>query len=629
MVSTNIASVTKQKPKRNAYSVAFRLKVIQYYESVESRSLCDTAKEFQLPPDTVKSFWRSRTKLKQQRPQDKRHRIRDPFFESLEKDLATFIKVAREHRLPVTGEVIKTKALLLRSKHNISEQMFQASNGWLQNFLNRTGIESARLHGEAGDVNEQAIQSAMLKVCDQLGKYDPQHIYNQDESGLVYQLLPNVSYLSPEENRKEVRGIKAMKAKNRITFTMCTNADGSHILDCMVIGKAKKPNAFALSETSDKLESLYRSQKNSWMDGKLFSYYLKDVWYPAVRKRTGNPVCMLMDNCSAHGDGLPDLDGVEYIFLPPNVTSVYQPMDQGIISCVKRYARSDMLRQMIEILPERESLRDIGKLQKAGTAGLKFGYGAHVLDAIRMLQRGLAQLSPKTVVNCWTHSGILSKRQIRMAHENAGLDCPMTFKRSPGLAAELGRTNNITSVIQMEIDACLDAVEPMPVGNTASTDSDAFLGVLMRAENNPGYNTDGLGGAELDNIMREWVEDLQIEEETPTQTVVRDPMAVVEAVNELELQIETVRAEDSEREGQQESRRLANVALVESQNSYLALQKNADWLRAMAEEGKRRGLCLDIQSSIVDALRKAHNLTRLAAPQSRQTSVADFFSSNV
>lgn len=70
-------------------------------------------------------------------------------------------------------------------------------------------------------------------------------------------------------------------------------------------------------------------------------------------------------------------------------------MDQGIIAAVKRHARVMLLRQVIETMPHREELRAIGKLQRAGTAGLKYGYGAHVLDAIRMLRYGLGKLTQK------------------------------------------------------------------------------------------------------------------------------------------------------------------------------------------------------------------------------------------
>eukprot|EP00171_Calliarthron_tuberculosum_P009219 IDg9219t1 len=204
--------------KKQAHSIAFRKKVIEYYTASDGRSLAETAKEFKLSLNSVKTIWRTRSKLRKQNEDDKRLKVRTPHHAELEKDVLLFIKLARSNRLPVTGEIIQTKASLLRAKHNLTDESFQA--------------------------NQDSVRDEMIAFCQQLSRYEPQHIYNQDESGLVYQLLPNVSYLAPEEDRKDARGVKAMRSKNRITFTMCTNADGSHILDCMVISKAKKPNAF-------------------------------------------------------------------------------------------------------------------------------------------------------------------------------------------------------------------------------------------------------------------------------------------------------------------------------------------------------------------------------------------------
>ena len=51
----------------------------------------------------------------------------------------------------------------------------------------------------------------MIQFCKKIMKYEPEFIYNEDESGFLYQLLPNMTYLSPSEDRKEIRGVKAMK----------------------------------------------------------------------------------------------------------------------------------------------------------------------------------------------------------------------------------------------------------------------------------------------------------------------------------------------------------------------------------------------------------------------------------
>lgn len=79
------------------------------------------------------------------------------------------------------------------------------------------------------------------------------------------------------------------------------------------------------------------------MDRSLFSEWFYDCFIPNVRQyslRTGiaPKALLLMDNCSAHHcrDKLVSDDGlIETIFLPPNVTSIAQPMDQGVIQNIK------------------------------------------------------------------------------------------------------------------------------------------------------------------------------------------------------------------------------------------------------------------------------------------------------
>lgn len=71
-------------------------------------------------------------------------------------------------------------------------------------------------------------------------------------------------------------------------------------------------------------------------------------WYSQVRKVTSDPVCLLIDSFSAHNDSLPQFEGAEYIFLlQPNVNSVFQPLDIGVLISLKKNARKVMLLRII------------------------------------------------------------------------------------------------------------------------------------------------------------------------------------------------------------------------------------------------------------------------------------------
>lgn len=60
-------------------------------------------------------------------------------------------------------------------------------------------------------------------------------MYNAEETGLYWKLLPGKTYVSREE--KTALGRK--KAKERITLLECSNATELHKLTPLVIGKAK------------------------------------------------------------------------------------------------------------------------------------------------------------------------------------------------------------------------------------------------------------------------------------------------------------------------------------------------------------------------------------------------------
>ena len=74
--------------------------------------------------------------------------------------------------------------------------------------------------------------------------YDMENIFNVDETGTFFRLLPKRTYLSTAENRKTARGTKAMKAKDRVSAYMCTNATGTGKVPIAIIGKSKSLGCF-------------------------------------------------------------------------------------------------------------------------------------------------------------------------------------------------------------------------------------------------------------------------------------------------------------------------------------------------------------------------------------------------
>ena len=80
----------------------------------------------------------------------------------------------------------------------------------------------------------------------------------------------------------------------------------------------------------------------------------KKDFVPAVKRhqRAQNirspKALLLMDNCSAHPEELKTCDGsVTCMFLPPNTTSLIQPMDQGVLQAMKKRYKRKLLQKVI------------------------------------------------------------------------------------------------------------------------------------------------------------------------------------------------------------------------------------------------------------------------------------------
>lgn len=102
-------------------------------------------------------------------------------------------------------------------------------------------------------------------------------LYNADESGLYYRLLPDQTFVHACEKftpggkfqKERITFVHACEKsapggklqKKRITFLLCSNADGSHKVKPMVIGKAVNPRCLKNLENP----VYYKSNRSAWM----------------------------------------------------------------------------------------------------------------------------------------------------------------------------------------------------------------------------------------------------------------------------------------------------------------------------------------------------------------------------
>lgn len=269
-------------------------------------------------------------------------------IETNQVDKATWIwfQQYRSKGMHLSGPLIRAQALkfhqILRRSTN-----FQASEGWLSKWKNRHNIRNVSISGEKLSANETAAEKYKAIFIDMVTKerLTADQVFNCDETGLYYKMLPQKTLSATTEN-----GVSGMKGnKDHVTIMACSNASGSLKLPLMVIGKFAKPSSL---KNITVLPVYYKSQSNSWMTGNLFESWFYEEFVPKVNKfliekKLPLKAVLLMDNCHAHLNTLRQGD-IKTIFLPLNTTSFIQPIDQGMLKCLKINYRKKLMFSLLD-----------------------------------------------------------------------------------------------------------------------------------------------------------------------------------------------------------------------------------------------------------------------------------------
>jgi hypothetical protein len=168
----------------------------------------------------------------------------------------------RRAKLPVPPSLAIAKAKSIASTLSISDSDFKASWQWLSRFRTRRGLQKMLLHGEGAEVdkNDPKLLSALEELYSIIAQYDPENVYNMDETGLFFCLLPRYSIMMSNEDISSTKGKK--KAKDRVSLIVYANAFGTHKIPCVMIGKPKEPVCI-----KDRHWPVpYFNQAKAWMD---------------------------------------------------------------------------------------------------------------------------------------------------------------------------------------------------------------------------------------------------------------------------------------------------------------------------------------------------------------------------
>lgn len=139
---------------------------------------------------------------------------------------------------PISGPILCEKAKILAQKLGCSS--FKASNSWLRNFKCRHGVRELDLSGEKLSADSKAAEDFIEKFKVVADSYDPEFLYNADETGLVWKALPKTNLAT----KKECSAPGHKVSKDRVTVLTCVNSTGSNKIPLLLIGKSKSPRVF-------------------------------------------------------------------------------------------------------------------------------------------------------------------------------------------------------------------------------------------------------------------------------------------------------------------------------------------------------------------------------------------------
>lgn len=283
---------------------------------------------------------------------------------SVEEALLKWYAQQRSCGVPVRAVELKSAAIKLANHMNTP---FKASDGWLWRFRKRHGIMNKRIYGEASSAPTEEIEPFRQNLIERINNEMllQSQIYNADETGLYWRSVPENTQASKYTYEKSTPGRKI--SKDRISALLCANADGSHRLTPVIVGKSRNPRV--LKGIMNHLPVLYYNSKKAWFTSDILQDWFKKKFVPAVKKFQGEELgippeyvkcLLLLDNAPAHPSEniLCSEDGkFRCMFLPKN-TSLIQPMDQGIILATKRIYRKKFLEEVMVILMDKDNEED-------------------------------------------------------------------------------------------------------------------------------------------------------------------------------------------------------------------------------------------------------------------------------
>nr|XP_033817702.1 tigger transposable element-derived protein 1-like isoform X1 [Geotrypetes seraphini] len=289
----------------------------------------------------------------------------------MEKLLIVWLEDQNQRNIPISLSLVRAKArslfsdLKAREENDECDEEFVASRGWFNRFKVRANLHTIKVQGEVAGADVSAARSfpEQLKNIIEEGGYIPDQIFNVVETELCWRKMPEKNDILKEE--KIAPGHKV--SKDRLTLLLGGNASGDFKLKPLLVYHSLNPRALS-RVIKAALPVIWKANSKAWVTLAIFEDWFKNHFIPAVEhycleKEIPFKILLVLDNAPGHRSTSGELHpNVNVVFLPPNTTSLLQPMDQGVIASFKAYYLRQTFSQAVKATQDNETtLRDFWK----------------------------------------------------------------------------------------------------------------------------------------------------------------------------------------------------------------------------------------------------------------------------
>ena len=161
-----------------------------------------------------------------------KRKLKDDFSQTINNTVYEWFVAQRSKNISISGPILQEYARKVAEELGGPSHNFKASNGWLDRFRTRYNINFRVISGEAAAVDKITTENWQMRLPTIIQNYNLVDIYNCDETGLFFKLMPGRSLVI---DKNGCNGGK--KSRDRYTVMLCTNWLGTDKLKPVVIGE--------------------------------------------------------------------------------------------------------------------------------------------------------------------------------------------------------------------------------------------------------------------------------------------------------------------------------------------------------------------------------------------------------